>query len=303
MDDELITNINSLKKQNDAVILGHFYINEEVQEIADYVGDSYYLSKLATTLPQKTICFAGVKFMAESAKILNPQKTVLMPDIEADCPMAHMVSAEQIKKVRAEVEDLAVVCYINSTTEIKCECDVIVTSANAIKIVKKLQKKNILFIPDQNLGKFVAKNVPEKNFIFLNGHCPIHFAASAQEVAEFKEKHQGICVMSHPECSPEILEQSDFVGSTSQIIKAFEESDKKEFLILTESGIAYELKKRANGKKIFFLENDLCCDDMKKITLEKVEKCLQNKENEIFVSEETRQKALLPLEKMLELSK
>ena len=162
----LVEEIQKLKKEKDAVILAHYYVNDEVQAIADYIGDSYYLAKVAVGLKEKTIVFAGVKFMGESAKILNPEKTVLMPDEKADCPMAHMAEIERIEEVRREYDDVAVVCYINSTAELKMHSDVCVTSANAMKIVKALPNKNIFFIPDENLGRYIASKLPEKNFIF-----------------------------------------------------------------------------------------------------------------------------------------
>ena len=166
--------IEQLKKEKDAVILAHYYVSPEVQEIADYVGDSFYLSKVAVGLKEKTIVFCGVSFMGESAKILNPEKTVLMPDMAADCPMAHMASAETIEKIRSEYDDLAVVCYINSTAELKRHSDVCVTSSNAVKIVKSLPNKNIFFIPDRNLAHYIAGLVPEKNFIYNEGFCVVH---------------------------------------------------------------------------------------------------------------------------------
>ena len=175
-----------LKKEKDAVILAHYYVAPEVQEMADYIGDSFFLSKKAVELKEKIIVFCGVEFMGESAKMLNPDKKVLMPDLTADCPMAHMVTKETVDEARAKYDDLAVVCYVNSTAEIKSWSDVCVTSANAVKIVKKLPQKNILFIPDKNLAHFVAANAPEKNFIYNDGYCPRHEFMDAQEIAELK---------------------------------------------------------------------------------------------------------------------
>ena len=171
---DLQNRIKQLKQEKNAVILAHYYVHDEVQEIADYIGDSFYLSKVATKTDADTIVFCGVSFMGESAKILNPEKTVLMPDETADCPMAHMADIDHIEELRKEYPDLAVVCYINSTAELKCHADVCVTSSNAIRIVKALPNKNIFFIPDENLGRFVAKQVPEKNFIFNDGYCHVH---------------------------------------------------------------------------------------------------------------------------------
>lgn len=194
MDQEIKQRIETLKKEKDAVILAHYYVDGEVQEIADYVGDSYYLAELATTVPQKTIIFCGVSFMGESAKILSPEKTVIMADRSADCPMAHMVEVEKIREVRKEYPDVAVVCYVNSMAEIKAESDVCVTSSNALKIVKKLPNKDIFFIPDENLGRFIAKKVPEKHFIFNDGFCHVHKSIHAEDVKKAKELHpEALC--------------------------------------------------------------------------------------------------------------
>lgn len=185
----LFEEIQALKKEKEAILLAHYYVNDEVQKIADYIGDSYYLSKLASETSAKTIVFCGVAFMGESAKILNPGKLVLLPDLNADCPMAHMTEIEKIKTLRNTYSDLAVVCYINSTAELKMHADVCVTSANAIKIIKSLPNRNIFFIPDEHLGRYAASQIPEKNFIFNDGYCPIHHAISKQQVCEAMEAH------------------------------------------------------------------------------------------------------------------
>ena len=190
--------IEQLKKKKNAVILAHYYAPAEVQEIADYVGDSFYLAKIAKQSDSDVIVFCGVKFMGESAKILNPDKKVLMPDLTADCPMAHMVADGIIEKMRAKYDDLAVVCYINSTAELKCKSDVCVTSSNAVKIVKGLPNKNIFFIPDRNLGSFVAEQVPEKNIILNDGCCPIHAKVTADQVLAERKKHPDALVLTHP---------------------------------------------------------------------------------------------------------
>ena len=188
--ENMITRIEELKKEKDAVILAHYYVNDDVQKIADYVGDSYYLAKVATETSQKVICFCGVSFMGESAKILNPEKTVVMPEPAADCPMAHMVDIDRIKQLREEYEDLSVVCYINSSAEIKQYADVCVTSANALKIVRALPEKNIFFIPDENLGAYIKEQVPEKNVILNDGFCHVHKSISAENVRKAKERQE-----------------------------------------------------------------------------------------------------------------
>lgn len=299
---DLVEEINRLKKEKDAVILAHYYVSDEVQEIADYVGDSYYLSKIATKVLQKTICFAGVSFMGESAKILNPEKIVLLPEVTADCPMAHMADIDKIKKMREEYEDLAVVCYINSTAELKKHADVCVTSSNALKIVKALPNKNIYFIPDENLGRFIANKVPEKNFIFNEGFCHVHTSITKENVLKAKEAKPNMEVLAHPECKMEVLELADYVGSTSDIIEYASKSKADELLICTELGVLYELKKGNPDKKFYSVGHRQFCPNMKKITLEKIADSLKNMQTEVKLSEEDRIKAYKPLNKMLELA-
>ncbi|MBE7083285.1 MAG: quinolinate synthase NadA [Clostridiales bacterium] len=295
--------IRELKKQKNAIILAHYYTPSEIQEVADYVGDSFYLAKIAKNSDADMIIFCGVSFMGESAKILNPKKKVLMPDISADCPMARMVKQGKIKEMRAKYEDLAVVCYINSTAELKCQSDVCVTSSNAVKIVKNLPNKNIFFIPDQNLGKFVAEKVPEKNIILNDGYCPIHVRISTEEVLENKKLHPNALVLTHPECEERILNLSDFIGSTAEIIDYAKQSKNSEFIICTEDGVKYQLERDNPNKTFHFTQTRPCCVDMKLNTLEKLLKVLETEENEIKINEEIINKAILPLDKMLELAK
>ncbi len=295
--------IQELKKEKNAVILAHYYVNPEIQEIADYVGDSYYLSKAAVDLKEQTIVFCGVSFMGESAKILNPDKTVLMPDTTADCAMAHMADAETIKRMRKEYEDLAVVCYINSTAELKRHSDVCVTSANAVKIVKALPNQNIFFIPDRNLAQFVARQVPEKNFVYNDGYCPVHEQIQVQEILKEKELHPQAEILTHPECPEGVREISDYIGSTSGIIAYAGKSECKEFIICTENGVRYELEKQNPKKKFYFTKTEPICHDMKKVTLEKIKDVLKNGKNEIQVTEELREGSVRPLGRMLELAR
>lgn len=300
---DIIEKINELKKQKDVVILAHYYVDDEIQAIADYVGDSYYLSKKAVEVGQKVILFCGVSFMGESAKILNPDKLVLMPDEFADCPMAHMARPGVIKKIREEYPDVAVVCYINSTAELKQHSDVCVTSANALDIVRALPNQDIYFIPDQNLGKYIATKVPEKHFIFNDGYCHVHHNIKTIEIEEAKKLHPNAKVLIHPECTPEVLSLADYIGSTTGIINYATKDTSEEFIIVTERGVLYELKQR-NPHKQFYLVNDKqTCPNMKKITLEKVYNALVNEETAVEMNEEERLKAKKPLEKMLELAK
>ena len=295
--------IRELKKQKNAIILAHYYAPAEVQKIADYVGDSFYLAKVAKNSTADVIVFCGVAFMGESAKILNPNKKVLMPDVSADCPLAHMFAEGSIKELREKYDDLAVVCYINSTAELKCQSDVCVTSSNAVKIVKALPNKNIFFIPDKNLGRYVAEQVPEKNVILNHGYCPIHVKVSLEEVLQEKKLHPTALVLSHPECEENILNISDYIGSTAEIIDFAKQSEKDEFIICTEDGVEFELIKTNPNKKFYFTKTRPCCVDMKLNTLDKLLKVLETEENPIEVDEETRERALLPLNRMLELAK
>ncbi len=295
--------ISELKAQKNAIILAHYYAPAEVQEIADYVGDSFYLAKIAKQCNAKIIVFCGVSFMGESAKILNPDKKVLMPDITADCPMAHMVKDGLIAEMRQRYEDLAVVCYINSTASLKCQSDVCVTSSNAVKIVRSLPNKNVFFIPDKNLGYFVSEQIPEKNIILNNGCCPIHISITEKQLKNEKKAHPNALVLSHPECEYSVLINSDYIGSTADIIDYAAKSTADEFIVCTENGVAFELESQNQSKQFYFPNPCPQCKDMKLNTLEKVLNVLETEENEIIISEDVRKQALIPLEKMLELGK
>ena len=297
------TQIARLKAEKNAVILAHYYAPAEVQELADYVGDSFYLAKVAKASAADVIVFCGVRFMGESAKILCPDRKVLMPDPAADCPMAHMVAEGKIEEMRASYDDLAVVCYINSTAALKSQSDVCVTSSNAIAIVKALPNKNIFFIPDQNLGRYVAEAVPEKNIILNDGCCPIHAAIRAEEVEAEKARHPHAPVLSHPECDGSVLELSDRIGSTAEIIAYAQSDPAKEFIICTEDGVAYELLRENPDKRFIFPATRPCCADMKRNTAEALLRVLKTEENEIVLDEAVAHAALAPLDRMLELAK
>lgn len=295
--------IARLKKEKNAVILAHYYVDGAVQRIADYVGDSYYLAEVATKVPESTVIFCGVSFMGESAKILNPDKKVIMAEPVADCPMAHMAEIEKIHFVREKYPDAAVVCYVNSTAEIKTESDVCVTSSNALRIVKKLPNKDIYFIPDNNLGRYVAAQLPEKHFIFNDGFCHVHTAIHKEELLRAKEAHPQAQVLAHPECTGDILELADYVGSTSQMIDFATESEAEEFIVCTETGIFYELEKKNPDKQFYTVTDKQFCPNMKRITLESVRKALAEPEEEVALPEELRTAAYMPLKRMLELAK
>lgn len=309
MEAERANKIKELQKEKDVVILAHYYVDGEVQEIADYVGDSYYLSKVATEVPQENILFAGVTFMGESAKILNPGKTVVMADECADCPMAHMITVERIREVREEYEDLAVVCYVNSTAEIKAVSDVCVTSSNAVRVVQNLTEKNIFFVPDNNLGRYVAEKVPEKHFIFHDGFCHVHKSIYAENVKAAKEAHPDALILTHPECTEDVVALSDFVGSTSEIIDYATNSSAGKFIICTEMGVFFELQQKNPEKKFYSVGHRQFCPNMKKVTLDKVEDVLERLTpgevcpEEITLSEDVIENAAKPLQRMLELAK
>ncbi len=300
---ELKDRIHRLKKEKDAVVLAHYYVNDDVQDVADYIGDSFYLSQVATEVEAKTIIFCGVSFMGESAKILNPGKNVRMPDLSADCPMAHMADEKRIQAMRETYKDLAVVCYINSTAELKKWSDVCVTSSNAVKIVKALPNENIYFIPDGNLGRYVAQHVPEKNVIVNDGYCPVHAQMTAEAVRTAKEKYPLAEVLAHPECIAEVLELADYIGSTSGIIDHARDSSGTEFIVCTETGVFYELLKKCPGKSFHPVMEDQICPDMKKITLEKIIHVLEEDANDVQISEQLRDQANKPLTNMLTLGK
>lgn len=296
-----IETILELKKKRDGVILAHYYVNEEVQKIADYVGDSYYLSKIAAKVPNQTIVFCGVNFMGESAKILNPEKTVIMPDLFADCPMARMVDEDEINRKREKYEGLVVVCYINSTAKTKALSDVCVTSSNAVDIVKKLPNNDIYFIPDYNLGSYVAKQIPEKNIILNDGFCHVHKSISAENVKRAKKVRTEAQILVHPECRPEVVNMADYVGSTAGIIEYAKKSDAKSYIICTEMGILYELKENCPGKNFYSVGHRQFCPNMKRITIEKVIKALETMKPTVELDEELRLSASIPLKRMHQL--
>lgn len=299
---ELQEEILRLKKEKDVCILAHAYQAREITEIADFTGDSYGLSVEASKAPQKTVIMCGVRFMAETVKILSPEKTVYLANPLAGCPMADQMDKEMISAVKESFPDYTVVCYINTSSELKTVCDVCVTSSSAVKIVSKLPNKNILFIPDKNLGAFVAKQLPEKNFKLLQGGCPTHVRAGKRELEKAKAAHPNALILSHPECLPEVTERSDFVGSTTAIIDYAEKSDAKEFIIGTELSILEQLQYECPEKNFYPLSIDLVCHNMKITTLTDVLGCLKGSGGEIIeLSDEIRTKAKKCIDRMIEL--
>lgn len=299
---EKIRKIQDLKKEKNAVIMAHYYVPDEVQEIADYTGDSYYLSDMATKIDADIIVLCGVSFMGESAKILNTGKKVLMPAADADCPMAHMADIRSIQEIRSKYDDVAVVCYVNSTAELKAASDVCVTSSNALKIVSALPEKNIFFIPDQNLAHFIADKLPEKNFIFNDGYCHVHHNVTKEQLIEAKQAHPEALVLVHPECRPEVTALADYAGSTSGIINYAAESNADEFIIVTEMGVFYKLKKNNPDKKFYPAGDMQICSGMKKVTLDKIIAALEDEVTEVIMDETLAENAHAPMKRMLELS-
>lgn len=294
--------IKKLKQDTNSVILAHYYVPSEVQEVADYVGDSYYLAEVATRVEQQTICFCGVRFMGESAKLLNPAKRVLLPAGDADCPMAHMATVERIQEVRKEYPDVAVVCYVNSDAQLKAHSDVCVTSSNAEKIVEALPNRHIYFIPDQHLGHYIAAHLPEKRFIFNDGFCHVHTEITREQVEQAKAVHPKALVLAHPECTSQVLGLADYVGSTAGIIAYAAKSEAEEFIVCTETGVFYQLQQE-NPHKHFYLAGDhQICPDMKKITLDQVIHALETGETEVELSAQLMERAHAPLRHMLELA-
>lgn len=297
MTNQLSEKILKLKKEKNAIILAHLYQIPEVQEIADYVGDSYYLSQVARDAKEDLIIFCGVKFMAESAKVLSPEKTVILPAPNAGCPMADMAEVEDVEEMIKKYPDAFKVCYINSSYEVKALCDASVTSSSALKIMKNIPNKQILFLPDQNLGGYISEFFPEKKFILWRGFCPTHHRITAEDIIKAKEEHPNVKVLSHPECSKEVRDLSDYIGSTSGIINYATECEDKEFIIATEEGVLHQLKKKNPDKKFYFPEM-MVCPNMKKTGLQDVYDALDGKKEEIILDEEIRKKALTSLENM-----
>lgn len=297
---DIQSKITELKKQTDTCILAHSYMSEEICEVADFVGDSYALSVKVKTAPQKNVIMCGVRFMAETVKMLSPQKRVLLANGQAGCPMAEQFDREVISEVKKMYPGFAVVAYINTTTQLKTIADVCVTSSSAVKICRAIPEKNILFIPDINLGTYVKAQVPEKNFKLLSGGCPTHAKIEKSDVIAVKEKHPAALFLVHPECRPEVVALADFVGSTSGIMDFAEKSDKKEFIIGTENSIVQHLQFKCPDKKFYPLSKDLVCHNMKATTLIDVLDCLNGSGGEeIIMDEELRKAAVKPIEAMI----
>ena len=296
---DMINEIKRMKREKNAVIVAHNYQMDEVQELADVVGDSFKLSQYCASTNADIVVFCGVHFMAESAKILSPEKTVLLPEIDAGCPMADMVTAEALIEEKKKHPDAAVVCYINTSAAVKAECDICCTSSNALRVVRSIPDKEILFVPDKNLGSFIAKQVPEKTFHLWNGFCITHHRVGRDDVEKAKSIHPDALVLAHPECRQEVLEMADFVGSTAQIIEYAKRNNHDKYLIATEMGILHQLKKDNPDKTFCLLTQGLVCPNMKKTSVESVYNALKYNRYEITLEKEVIERARRSLEAML----
>lgn len=297
-----LSETKKLKEKSNAVILAHFYEPVEIQLAADFVGDSLELARRCKDLDAERIVFCGVSFMAETAKLICPEKQVFIPAADAGCLMADMINENHILSLKKEHPDACVVCYINSTAKTKAVSDVCCTSANAVKVARSVKCDEIIFVPDRNLGRFVAEQVPEKRFFFHAGCCPIHDSLKVEKVIAAKEQNPMAQVLTHPECPPEICRVSDFVGSTSQILSFVGESQNNEFIICTEDGVTERMRLLYPAKRFINPDREtLFCPGMKKITPEMLLETLKNGTGEVFLDEALRERALLPITRMLEI--
>jgi quinolinate synthase len=296
---KIIDEINRLKHEKNAVIVAHNYQVGEVQDLADAVGDSFKLSQYCASIKADVIVFCGVHFMVESAKILSPEKTVLLPEIDAGCPMADMVTADDLREEKKKYPDAAVVCYINSSAEVKAESDICCTSSNAIKVIRSLPEEEILFVPDQNLGSYIAKQVPEKKIHLWNGYCITHHRYNRSDVEKAKRIHPDALLLVHPECKSEVVDMADFVGSTAEILEYARKSRHNKFLIGTEMGVLHKLNKDSPEKIFYMLSQGFLCPNMKKTSVESVYRALKHMQYQITLDQKVAEGARRALNAML----
>lgn len=295
---ELRERLEQLKKERNAIILAHYYQRDEIQEVADFRGDSFLLAQKAAQTDADVIVFCGVHFMGESAKILAPNKRVIIPDERAGCPMADMVNVDGLRALKREHPNAKVVSYINTTAEVKSETDICCTSANAVKVVESVDADEVIWVPDKNLGNYVSK-FTSKKMIIWEGYCNTHDMLTVKDVEEMKQKYPNAQFVVHPECRPEVVAMGDFVGSTTAIIKYCRESDCQEFIVGTEDGTGYQLRMDSPNKQFHFATKYLVCPNMKVNNLKKVVRALETMQPEIYVDPEVAEKARLSLERML----
>jgi quinolinate synthase len=291
---DLQQQIKELKKKDNAIILAHYYQNKEIKDVADYVGDSLQLAKIAKDLEEEVVVVCGVYFMAESVKILSPTKKVLIPNQNAGCPMADMITVEALMALKRKHKDAKVVCYVNSSAEIKAISDICCTSSNAVEIVKKVDSDRIIFIPDKNLGTYVSQQVPEKEIFLCDGYCPVHNDAVMRDDLTYEEAK----ILVHPECNETIRKRADYIGSTAGILAYAKHLESHNIIIGTEEGIISDLQKQNNAKKYSLISEPFICKDMKKITLNSILNVLKHQSNEIQIEETIRLKAYETIIKM-----
>ena len=296
----LADKINELKKNKNAVILAHCYQNIEVDEVADFVGDSLYLSRMAKNTDADIIVFAGVSFMAETAKLLSPDKKVLLPRLESGCFMADMIDTERLRLFKSQHPNVPAVCYVNSTAAIKAECDICCTSSNALKIVKSLNVPEVLFLPDTYLGKWVESKLSGVKVITYNGFCPTHLRIYPEDIKKSRELYPDAKILAHPECHHKVSELADFVGSTKEIMDYVKNSSEKEFVIATEKGVVDRLTRDYAGKKFHLIKDSIVCKNMKWNTLDDIYNSLVNETHEITLDSDVSEKAMECINRMLE---
>ncbi|MCD7879137.1 MAG: quinolinate synthase NadA [Candidatus Gastranaerophilales bacterium] len=300
---DFVKEIKRLKKEKNAIVLTHCYQNIEIDEVSDFVGDSLYLSRMAAKTNADIIVFAGVYFMAQSAKLLSPEKRVFLPNINSGCLMADMINVENLRKFKSNNPGIPVVCYINSTAEVKAECDICCTSSNAIQIVKSLNVPKVLFVPDTYLGKWVQQNLENVEVITYNGFCPTHLRIRLEDIQKARIDYPDALILAHPECHGEVAKHSDFVGSTKEIMQYAIESKAKRFVIATEKGVVDRLNRDSKlnnwGKEFILINDKIVCQNMKWNTLEDIYNVLLKEQNEIFISREVAENAAKSINKML----
>ncbi|WP_346869403.1 quinolinate synthase NadA [Clostridium sp. UBA5119] len=290
--------ILKLKKEKNALVLAHLYEKAEIQEVADIVGDSYFLSKKAMESSKDIIVFCGVKFMAESAKILSPNKKILIPVNDTTCPMADMATVDKLKAMKLRNPKAKVVTYINSNGDIKALSDVCVTSSSAKAILNNIEEEEIIFLPDRNLGSYLQENIQSKKFILYDGFCPVHERVEEEEVLTLKNRYPNFKVLVHPECSKKVRDLGDFIGSTSELIDYSVEDGTNGFIVVTEEGVLYQMKEKSPNKTFIPIESGMICPNMKKISMKDLYNCLINEEFEVHIEEELRLEAHKSLENM-----
>lgn len=300
---KIVEKINKLKQEKNAIILAHCYQNPEIDEVADFVGDSLYLSQMAQKTNADIIVFAGVYFMAQTAKILSPSKKLLLPRLESGCLMSDMIDIQKLREFKSKYPGVPVVCYINSTAEVKSECDICCTSSNALKVVKSLNASKVLFLPDTYLGSWVDSMLEDVEVITFPGYCPTHLKIKVEDVNVMRQRYPDALILTHPECHQSVTKISDFVGSTTEIMKFAKDTSAKKIIIATEKGVYDRLKRDIPDKEFVMIRNDIICQNMKWNTLKDIYNALQCEEYEINVERDLAQRAYNCINKMLEVSK